>query len=209
MMTAMEQARRRLQELSTETSDLRAVASAANQLGMIARYGDVRQFDSAPLLPLIADLFVQGALALHAAANCDDDAPKRNVVAMDELDKVNLEYHELVDEALWIDELRRLAEADDRSSLQSGYACAILLERNLVSNEALAREVSRRLSPGIPADLGAGWFEGLAGRNRYALIARQLLWEQLADYVASLDEDQFRRAIVFLRRAFGRFPGQR
>jgi hypothetical protein len=78
----------------------------------------------------------------------------------------------------------------------------------LLSNEELAREVSRRLSPGIAADLGAGWFEGLAKRNRYALLARQPLWEQLADYVASLDEEQFRRAIVFLRRAFGSFSPQ-
>jgi hypothetical protein len=53
--------------------------------------------------------------------------------------------------------------------------------------------------------LGAGWFEGLAQRNRYALLARQVLWEQLAAYIESLDEEQFRRALVFLRRAFGPF----
>ena len=28
---------------------------------------------------------------------------------------------------------------------------------------------------------------------------------QLADYIASLDEDHFRRSLVFLRRAFGDF----
>src|SRR5690606_12001282 len=49
------------------------------------------------------------------------------------------------------------------------------------------------------------WFEGLAQRNRHALLARQTLWEQLAEYVASLDEEQFTRALVFLRRAFSAF----
>ena len=208
LMAAMESARRRLQELSTETTDFRAVASAANQLGMIARYGDVRRFEVAPLKPLIADLFVQGALELLGTAKCDDDAAKLYVSAMDELNKVNLEYHDLVDEELWVGELRKLSDADDKNPLLSGYACAILLERNLLTNEELSREVSRRISPGIPADLGAGWFEGLSKRNRYALIARQLLWQQLADYVASLDDEQFRRAIVFLRRAFGGFAPQ-
>ena len=77
-----------------------------------------------------------------------------------------------------------------------------------MESDALAREVSRRLSPGVPAELGAGWFEGLAQRNRYALLARQSLWEQLADYIRSLDEDQFRRALVFLRRAFGPFSAR-
>jgi uncharacterized protein DUF5682 len=61
------------------------------------------------------------------------------------------------------------------------------------------------LSPGIDADLGAGWFEGLAQRNRYALLTRLALWEQLANYVASLTDDEFKRALVFLRRAFGEF----
>jgi len=42
-------------------------------------------------------------------------------------------------------------------------------------------------------------------RNRYALLARQPLWQQLADYVKTLDEEQFRRALVFLRRSFGPF----
>lgn len=208
LLAAMEQARRRLQELAAESSSFTAVAHAANQLGQIVRYGDVRQFDPAPLLPLIEDLFVQGCLALMAAANCDNAAAKEAIVAIDELNKVNLEYHELVDEELWVDRLQTLADADDRNPILSGYACSILLERNLISNEQLSREVSRRLSPGIAADLGAGWFEGVAKRNRYALLARQTLWEQLADYVASLDDEQFRRAIVFLRRAFGGFSPQ-
>ena len=154
------------------------------------------------------ELFVSGALALHAAANCDNAAAQELVVAIDELNRVSLEHHDRVEEPLWIERLRRLADADDRNPLLSGYACATLLERGLIANEDLAREVSRRLSPGIPADLGAGWFEGLAKRNRYSLLARQPLWEELSAYVQSLDEDQFKRALVFLRRAFGGFSPQ-
>ena len=65
--------------------------------------------------------------------------------------------------------------------------------------------MARRLSPGVPADLGAGWFEGLAGKNRYALIARLSLWRHLDDYLSTLDDEAFRRALVFLRRAFSDF----
>ncbi|MDA1017522.1 MAG: DUF5682 family protein [Planctomycetota bacterium] len=205
LMKAMEHARRRLQELAAESTEFAAVAHAANELGMVVRYGDVRRFDASPLIPLIADLFVQGALAVFPTAICDNDAAKQIVVGIDELNKVSLEYSEEVDEELWTSKLQSLSDSDDRNPLLSGYACSILLERTLISNEQLAREVSRRLSPGISADLGAGWFEGLAARNRYALLARQALWEQLADYVQSLDDEQFRRALVFLRRAFGSF----
>jgi len=208
LMGSMELARKRLQELAADSNEFIAVAHAANQLGMIARYGDVRRFDPTPLLPLIESLFVQGALALNAAANCDSAGAKAGIVAIDELNKVALDYHDRVDEPLWIARLQELAASDTRNPLLSGYACAILLERGLISNDELAREVSRRLSPGIEADLGSGWFEGLSLRNRYALLARQPLWEQLAQYVQSLDNEQFRRALVFLRRAFGPFSPQ-
>lgn len=205
LMQSMEAARRRLQELASATSELTAIAHAAHMLGQVVRYGDVRKFDPEPLLPLVEELFVQGSLALHAAATCDDETAVKMLVAIDEMNHVALEHSDRVDEPLWISSLQRLSDADDRNPLLSGYACAILLERGLISNESLTREVSRRLSAGVPADLGAGWFEGLSKRNRYALLARQTLWEQLAEYVTSLEEEHFRRSLVFLRRAFGTF----
>ncbi len=205
LMASMDLARQRLQELAVVSSELNAVAHAAFQLSQVVRYGDVRKFDPKPLFPLLEELFVSGALALQAAANCDNDAAKAIVVSMEELNRVSLEHSDRVDEALWIERLRKLSDADDRNPLLSGFACATLLERNLIDNDALVREVSRRLSPGVPADLGAGWFEGLAKRNRQSLLARQALWEALASYIESLDADQFKRALVFLRRAFGVF----
>ncbi|MFO0820065.1 MAG: DUF5682 family protein [Pirellulales bacterium] len=205
---SMDLARQRLQSLAADCSEFVAIAHAANQLGMIVRYGSVRRFDAASLLPLIDELFVQGALALYPAAICDNQAAKAALVAIDELNRVALEYHDRVAESLWVQQLHQLAASDDRNSKLSGYACAILLERGVMSNDELVREVSRRLSPGIEADLGAGWFEGLALRNRYALLARQPLWEQLAEYVRSLEDVEFRRALVFLRRAFGTFSPQ-
>ena len=42
-------------------------------------------------------------------------------------------------------------------------------------------------------------------KNHYTLIARLGLWEKLQDYISALDEDEFKRALVFLRRAFADF----
>jgi hypothetical protein len=208
LMKSMELARCRLQALAATSGDFAALASAAWQLSVVIRYGDVRRFDAQPLLPLLEELFVEATLALFAAASCDDRAVPPMLQAIDELNRVGLEFSDRLEEPLWIAQLGRLADADDRNPTLSGYSCAILLERGLMESEALAREVSRRISPGIPADLGASWFEGLAQRNRHALLARQPLWEQLAAYIESLDEAQFRRALVFLRRAFGPFTAR-
>jgi hypothetical protein len=201
----MDQARQRLQHLANESSAVVTVARAAFRLMQVVRFGDVRRFDTQPLVPLIEELFVQGTLSLFAAAQCDATAAKELAEAVDFLNRIAWEFSERIDETLWRQHLQALADADDRSPLLSGLACALLLERGWMDNEALGREVSRRLSPGISADWGAGWFEGLAGRNRYALIARQVLWEHLAAYINHLDDDEFRRSLVFLRRAFGTF----
>lgn len=205
MEGSIELARQTLQRLANNSSDFIALATASRDLSLVIRYGDVRQFDASPLQPLLEQLFLEGTLTLLGAANCDLPTAKKMLQAINELNRVSLDYTELVDEAGWVAELHKLAAADHLNPLLSGYACALLLERNLISNDELAREVSRRLSPGIEADLGAGWFEGLAGRNRYALLTRLPLWAQLAEYVASLTDEEFKRALVFLRRAFGDF----
>jgi hypothetical protein len=202
---SMDQARKRLQELSAVSSDLAAIAHAANALSDVARYGDVRKIDATPLLPLIDELFVQGSLALFPAANCDNQAAAQLVVAIAQLQEIGERHADRVEGELWTTQLRKLSDADDRNPILSGFACALLLERGLMATDDLAREVSRRLSPGIPADLGAGWFEGLSKRNPSGLLSRQALWVELAGYVQSLDDEQFKRAIVFLRRAFGGF----
>jgi hypothetical protein len=205
MSGSIELARQTLQRLANDSSDFVALAAATYELGLVLRYGDVRQFDTEPLKPLLEQLFMEGVLSLVGACNCDQSAAKNMVVGLNEINKIALDYTTLIDEPLWVSELQKLARADHLNPLLSGYACALLLERNLISNEELAKEVSRRLSPGISADLGAGWFEGLAKRNRYALLTRLSLWEQLANYVASLNDEEFKRALVFLRRAFGDF----
>lgn len=42
-------------------------------------------------------------------------------------------------------------------------------------------------------------------KNRYALIARLSLWESLDEYLEMLDDEEFKRALIFLRRAFADF----
>lgn len=204
----MEQGRRTLQRLGAESGQLADIAAAARELSVLIRYKDVRRADTGPLEPLLRQLFLRGALLLVDAAACSDDAAGELLEAMSELHRLSQEHHELVDDELWLTRLRELAQRDDRNARLSGCAFAILLERGAVTDAQCEREVARRLSPGIPAELGAGWFEGLSLRNRYALLSRAELWRQLDAYIQSLDNPQFQRSLVFLRRAFGAFEAR-
>ena len=116
-----------------------------------------------------------------------------------------VENHDFLDRERWYSLLLEISKRDDLNTKISGLAMAILLEAGKIDNEILGKEVEKRLSKGVPADLGATWFEGLSMKNHYTLIARLGLWEKLQNYISNLDEEEFKRALLFLRRAFADF----
>ena len=193
-----------LQGLGVDAAAIADVAETASRLSLVVRYGDLRRFDAAPVAPLIRQLYLRACLTLADACVCDAQAAPAVTKAMDQLNTLQLS-HDFLERDRWVSLLEDISDRDDLNTRCSGFAMAILLERGEADEELLSREVARRLSPGVPADLGAGWFEGLAGKNRYALIARLSLWRQLDDYLSTLDDETFRRALVFLRRAFADF----
>jgi hypothetical protein len=194
-----------LQSLLVDSDDFKAIADAARKLSALIQYGDIRRFNLEPLKPILQQLFLRGSLLLVSASGCDSMAAKSIAECIGSMELISQEMYDLVDVKLWQNELQRLSERDDLNTILSGTAFAIMLEHNIVSDDDCAGEVSRRLSPGIPADLGAGWFEGLASRNRYALLSRVALWKELDNYINSLDDEEFHRSLVFLRRTFGEF----
>lgn len=196
-----------LQGMAVDAASLEDLAATAHRLSTVIRYGGIRRLDTAPLLPILEQLYLRCCLILASSCVCDDNGSKEVISAMERLNAVQL-AHDFLEPGLWIDALTQVAERDDLNTLLSGFAAAILLERGAASAEWLAREVSRRLSRGTPADLGASWFQGLSMRNRYALIARLSLWESLSGYLDSLDGEEFKRALVFLRRAFADFTAK-
>ena len=193
-----------LQALAVDAASLVELAKTANRLSVVLQYGSIRQLDAEPLIPILQQIVYRSCLILPGECICDDAASKEMVYAIEMLNNVVL-AHEFLEDELWVDTLTEISERDDLNTKLSGYASAILLERGKLDQQKLRLEVCRRLSKGVPAELGAGWFEGLAMKNRYALIARLSLWESLDDYLDTLDEEEFKRALVFLRRAFADF----
>ncbi|MCM1046728.1 MAG: DUF5682 family protein [Candidatus Gastranaerophilales bacterium] len=193
-----------LQAMAVDAASLEELAATADRLSVVVQYGDIRQLDAAPLEPILCQIFYRACLILPGACVCDDAASKGIVTAIERLNGAAL-VHEFLDNGAWLDALREVAKRDDLNTKLSGFAAAILLERGCMDSGQLNLEVQRRLSKGVPAELGAGWFEGLAMKNRYALITRLSLWESLDAYLDTLEEEDFKRALVFLRRAFADF----
>lgn len=193
-----------LQGLAVDAASVEEIGEAAESLSMSVSYGDIRHQDVRPLVPLLEQMFLRACLILPESCACDDEGAKHIVTGIDALNRL-VRDQDFIDEERWIQALFEVAKRDDLNTRLSGLAAAILLEWGRMDNEMLGREVERRLSRGMPAELGAGWFEGLAMKNHYALIARMSLWENLSGYLDTLDDEDFKRALVFLRRAFADF----
>lgn len=204
MPTAAEYAVNALQAMAVDAASFEELAKTAFRLSAIVTYGDIRKADSAPLIPIMQQIYYRACLILPGSCVCDDNASQPISDAMNMLNSVEL-AQEFLETENWLNALKEVARRDDLNTRLSGFAAAVLLERNQMTNDELKIEVSRRLSKGVPADLGAGWFEGLTLKNRYGLIARLSLWESLDEYIRSLDDEEFKRALVFLRRAFADF----
>ncbi|HKI37423.1 MAG TPA: DUF5682 family protein, partial [Gemmataceae bacterium] len=207
---AFEDARSRLQAVAVLDSSFDALARAADSLAETIGCGTVRRFDLTPLRPLLGQLFLKATLLAKQACTCDEATAREKVrPALVALNRVAMENAGDVDGERWQRELDAIAASDALNAYLSGFACALVLERGRIDEEELGREVSRRLSPGIHAEVGAGWFEGLVGYNRQALFSRLALWRQLDAYLVSLDDEEFRHGLVYLRRAFSEFaPGE-
>lgn len=193
-----------LQAATADVTGLTDLALTLERLSLMLRYGDVRRMDPAPLTPLLSQVYLRCCLLVPDACTCDETGAPRVAAALEKVNAVEL-AHEGLETAFWLRPLEIVALRDTGNPGLSGLATAILLERGAFDPALLSTLVSRRLSPGTPAEAGAGWFAGLAGKNRHALLARLSLWQALDTYVAGLDEEDFRRALVFLRRAFADF----
>ena len=207
MATSMEYAIHALQQTAAEAVAVTEIAETAERLSLVLRYGDIRRLNREPLVPILSQLFLRACLIVAGECVCDDEAAKRMAQAMSTLHEVSVN-HDFLDRERWLGVLAEIAGRDDLNTRLSGLAAAILLEAGQMNSEELGREVQRRLSKGIPAELGAGWFAGLSMKNHYALIARLNLWEKLSEYLITLDDEEFKRALVFLRRAFADFTSE-
>ncbi len=180
------------------------VGCAIGDLSLTVRFGNIRRMDLSGIEPLMERLFLKFCLNLQKECICDEAAAKAILPALATVwDAVQI--HEFLDKNRLIHAFIELAEDDMANPLLSGFACGALAERGDIDAEKLYALMERHLAKGMPSADGAYWFEGLAEKNHRALIARLGIWEHLAAYIRSLDEEEFRSAAICLRRTFSTF----
>ena len=201
---ALAVAMRRVQDLAVDDGAFASIGLGLSNISELIRYGSVRDVDPAPLKPILEQLYLRATLLVFGASVCADDAIAAIREAMDRVHEVAFLGEEGIVAEPWLRALRDLSDSDNRNPFLSGYATALLMERGQLPDDVLDAEVSRRLSAGTEASVGIAWFEGLVQRNRAALFMRKSLWNSLSTYVDALEDEEFKRTLLFsLRRERG------
>ena len=93
--------------VSVDAAALTEVAETAGRLSLVVRYGDLRRFDAAPVIPLLQQLFLRACLTLEEACQCDAKAAPGVTAAMDHLDRLQLS-HDCLEGDRWLELLSRV-----------------------------------------------------------------------------------------------------
>lgn len=202
-----DEALRKVQTLAVSDGSFTSVAKAARELAYMSRYREVDDVDSTPARPLVAQLFLRAVLLVTPAARCNDDAAPAVGRAMADAHQVAHldDLGEPIPTDRWYAALHAVADDELAHPFTAGVACALLLEAGAITDDLLDQRIARRISPGMDPSLCAGFFEGLASRNRMALLSRRRLWLAMSDFMEQLDDLAFLRSLPGLRRAFASF----
>jgi hypothetical protein len=198
----------RVQAEAAVAADLGHLMDALPPLAGLARYGSVRQADSARLGPVVAGLLARICIGLPlACASLDLDAARqmeaRLALVHDAV--LRLAAGAAGQRAAWLATLARLAEQAGLHGLLAGRCCRLLHDLGALPAAGLARRLRLALSPaGDPAH-AAAWVEGLLHGSGLLLLHDDGLWAALDAWLADLPPGAFDAVLPLLRRTFALF----
>ncbi len=187
-------------------ADVQHLMLALPPLTEVARYTDVRQTNSAQLLPVISALFERVLVGLlPACQSLDDDAAATMTESIAAVQTSLLRLDDPQYTASWQGILARVIDDEGIHGLVRGVCCRLLLEAGILTSAAVEQHARHALSPATPAPQAAAWIEGVLRGNGEVVLAQDGLWQALDTWVCHLSADHFVGVLPLLRRAFAQF----
>lgn len=197
-----------LHRISAEAAhgdDVLRLCHAVPALVRLARYGSVRQTDSAAVLQILDGFSARIHAGLTTAVSgIDDDAATawRKAIA-DYHAALALMESARLDE--WRGGLRRLLDHGGTHALLAGTAARLLLDGGQLTPADAAQTLSLALSRGQDPAHSAAWLEGFLTGQGAMLVHDPNLLPLLEDWVAGLGEEAFLAVLPLVRRTFATF----
>lgn len=186
--------------------DVGEALDALDPLARLARYGDVRDTDTAAVVDVLEGLAARAFAGLPAAcAHLDEDAARQMVVR---LGAATTAMGTLGDDALRGDLHRALAAVTRRERLHplvAGKAWRLRRDAGDVPTDEATRALSAALSRATEPAAAAAWAEGfLTGSGEVLLVDHDLL-AAVDRWLSGLPADAFQAVLPLVRRTFASF----
>lgn len=195
-----------LADRSASTGDVSQLMQALPPLANVLRYGSVRQTDTQALATVIDSMALRAAIGLPLACMALDEDAARHMQAtvLQAHEALRLRDAEDPREA-WFGALRSIAMGDAGAALLRGAACRLLLDAHRLDSEAVATQLGRNLSLGVPPLDAAAWLDGFLNRQALVLLHDDAIWGAVDAWLAQLGETQFTQILPLVRRSFSAF----
>lgn len=201
----------RLQRFAALHIELSELVGALPPLVQILKYGNVRETRKELVEPLVEHLIAQSFAALdNATQNLDEEAAQAMLLVLQDFQASLTALN--TDEYMrrWEREMMLLRQRPQVPGLIQGYACRQSFESELLSSEALQREVNRALAYPVEMKQACQWLQGFLTGSGLILIHNPVLLREIDRWLRQLARPSFQHILPLLRRSFSRFaPAER
>lgn len=196
----------KIDDLSTQSSDIVDLMQALNPLVELSRYGNVRKTDKTTIKIIVNKLCLKVSINLPNACYGLDETSSENMFEL--IAHVNDSIKLLDEEELlssWFQSLHILIDKKGINQLIIGCTCRLLLDGNEITENDANQHLSLAMSQANePYDV-AFWLEGFLRGSGMILIYDNRLWNLIYSWVATLSGEIFMQQLPFLRRTFSKF----
>ena len=196
----------KINELSSNSSELLDLMEAVPRLVNISRYGDVRKTDLSVLDHIIEQLILKVCIGLgNACYGLDDDNSNRMFERIAHLNQAIKIYDDTSLEESWYKSLTEVLSKEGVHAIIYGCICRLLLDANQFEEKEADRIFAYALSINHPPERVAFWLEGFLRGSGMILIYDNKLWNLVFEWVSSLPQESFMELLPLLRRSFSKF----
>jgi len=195
-----------LQDVSVLTRNVTQLMDALPPLVNTYRYGSTRGINLENLLIVIQQFIPRIAVALPSAIQGIDEDVAESF--FEKITAVNrcvflLNEQELI--RTWLNTLHKISQQASVNGMLKGMACRILFDKEDLSLDIVASEMSLALSLGNDREQAAYWVEGFLHGSGLLIIHNPKLWNILNEWIDKIPLDQLTQLLPLLRRSFSEF----
>lgn len=194
---------KKMDEVSADSVDVKALIQTLLPLVDVLKYGDVRKTNQEKVKVILDVIFYRLLINLSVnSMNVDYDQAVEMVQLILQCNKglLMLDNPDYLNE--WYNQIKFMCENSSVHPYILGSCHKLAYENNVLDKNQIAKSFSLALSLNNIAEYSVYWIEGFLNNAAVILLFDEVIWSVVFDWVESLDENEFIALLPILRRTF-------